>query len=409
LKRGWDLAEPSDDGVGLAWLGVVESGALLKLAKFGGAAAVASRCIRAARRAGVEAWFHVAVLTANGSAALLAAGRTAEAAAIIDPLTLGAPERDHYPVHLLRAEIDLLRGDLNAAGERQPILALIDSGEFRIDAARLAAELALWAGRPGDALAHVELAIPELVASDLQAVCGRLLSTGMRACADLAEQARARRDAAAADAAAAAASTLVAWVDGTAGMPFADHPLLAAIAAERASWDAELSRLAGAREPELWSAAARAWQNLGCPHRAGYAWWRQAQALLAAGQPSAVAASALQAAAAAANGHVPLLSGICDLAGRVRIHVPSSSVASRQSQPPHQPSAQYGLTIRELAVLELLAQGRTNAEIGAELYISPSTAGVHVSNILRKLGVPGRVQAAILAERAGILGRTSHS
>jgi len=65
--------------------------------------------------------------------------------------------------------------------------------------------------------------------------------------------------------------------------------------------------------------------------------------------------------------------------------------------------APYGLTGRELAVLRLLAAGRTNAQIGAELYISPKTAGVHVSNILRKLGVSGRVQAAALAERAGLL------
>ena len=54
-------------------------------------------------------------------------------------------------------------------------------------------------------------------------------------------------------------------------------------------------------------------------------------------------------------------------------------------------------------MLRLLAAGRTNAQIGAELYISPSTAGVHVTSILRKLGVSGRVQAAAVAERAGLL------
>jgi DNA-binding NarL/FixJ family response regulator len=54
-------------------------------------------------------------------------------------------------------------------------------------------------------------------------------------------------------------------------------------------------------------------------------------------------------------------------------------------------------------VLRLLAAGRSNAEIGAELYISPKTASVHVSSIFRKLGVTGRVQAATLAERAGLL------
>ena len=53
-------------------------------------------------------------------------------------------------------------------------------------------------------------------------------------------------------------------------------------------------------------------------------------------------------------------------------------------------------------MLRLVAAGRTNAQIGAELFISPRTAGVHVTNILRKLGVANRVQAAALAERAGL-------
>ena len=55
-------------------------------------------------------------------------------------------------------------------------------------------------------------------------------------------------------------------------------------------------------------------------------------------------------------------------------------------------------------MLRLLATGRSNAQIAAELYISPSTASVHVSSILRKLGVSSRVQAAAIAERAGLLG-----
>ena len=54
-------------------------------------------------------------------------------------------------------------------------------------------------------------------------------------------------------------------------------------------------------------------------------------------------------------------------------------------------------------MLRLLAAGRTNAQIGAELYISQSTASVHVTSILRKLGVSSRVQAAAIAERAGLL------
>ena len=61
-----------------------------------------------------------------------------------------------------------------------------------------------------------------------------------------------------------------------------------------------------------------------------------------------------------------------------------------------------GLTERERDVLRLVAVGRTNREIGAELYMSPKTASVHVSRILRKLGVRGRVEAATAAHRLGL-------
>jgi hypothetical protein len=46
--------------------------------------------------------------------------------------------------------------------------------------------------------------------------------------------------------------------------------------------------------------------------------------------------------------------------------------------------------------------GRTNREIGAELFMSPKTASVHVSRILRKLNVRGRVEAAAFAHRRGL-------
>ena len=116
----------------------------------------------------------------------------------------------------------------------------------------------------------------------------------------------------------------------------------------------------------------------------------------------------VQAAAVAAEGHAPLLAQVHALAQRARIPLQASPASS--SQAPHPPSLHtpYGLTGRELDVLRLLTAGRTNAEIGAELYISPKTASVHVTSILRKLGVSGRVQAAALAERAGLLRASSH-
>jgi len=61
------------------------------------------------------------------------------------------------------------------------------------------------------------------------------------------------------------------------------------------------------------------------------------------------------------------------------------------------------LTPRELAVLELVVEGHTNREIAGALYISASTAGVHVSNILRKLGAKRRVDAAGIAHKMGLL------
>ncbi len=54
-------------------------------------------------------------------------------------------------------------------------------------------------------------------------------------------------------------------------------------------------------------------------------------------------------------------------------------------------------------MLALLAAGRTNREIGAELYMSPKTASVHVSRILSKLDVKTRTEAAGVAYRLGLL------
>ncbi len=145
-------------------------------------------------------------------------------------------------------------------------------------------------------------------------------------------------------------------------------------------------------------------------NRAAYAWWRQAKALLDAGRPAAMATPALRAAAKAAQGHAPLLAQVRALAERARIDLSEPSAASAAPVPAPGPGpaattdpGRYGLTGRELSVLRLLARGRTNAQIGAELYMSPKTASVHVTSIFRKLGVSGRAQAAAVAERAGLL------
>jgi DNA-binding CsgD family transcriptional regulator len=362
--------------------------------------------LRVAQHAGLGAWFQVSILACNVAEAFAALGHTSQAGAVIDPLTSGPPERDNWIVHMARVEIDMLRGDLAAAAQRHQLLKAYTSQfgslAFAGGDAEVSAELALWSERPGDALQEVRRVLDLHTSADTTVLCGGLLAAGMRACADLAGQARARQDGPAVMAALASADNLAAWVDEQAGTPFADHPAEAHIPAHRASWDAERTRLNGISDPAAWTVAAKAWDEIGPPHNAAYARWRQAEAQLEAGQPATLAGVTLRTAAVLAEGHSPLQAHIRTLAERARIQL-QDAAAHTSTEPAGQPLP-YGLTSRELTVLRLLAAGYTNAQIGAELYISPKTASVHITSIFRKLGVSGRVQAAALAERAGLLG-----
>jgi len=403
LSRGRALAESGGDGEACLLIDVYESDVLLKTARVAEAAEVAARGLANARQAGLEAFWTTAILTANVAEALLHQGRTADAAALIGPLTDGPASRDTWIVHMWRAEIDLLSGDTAAAAERQEQIAAIvgrvkHAGWSRESALR-AAELRLWTGAPDQVLPAIQPVLVALKSPGQAIFCGSLLTAGMRACADLAERARARRDELAEGDALAAGAELADLAGRLPADPFEAHPFAATIPAEHASWQAERARLEGPADPAAWQAAAKAWEGFGWPHRAGYAWWRCAEARLITGQD---AAGALRAADGLAAEHAPLRAEIRKLALRARI--PLGGDVPPPAGP--DPAATYGLTGREVLVLRLLAAGRTNAQIGAELFISPKTASVHVSSILRKLGVSGRAQAAATAERAGLLERT---
>jgi NarL family two-component system response regulator LiaR len=70
-----------------------------------------------------------------------------------------------------------------------------------------------------------------------------------------------------------------------------------------------------------------------------------------------------------------------------------------------EPNAFHDLSDRELEVLKLIAQGLSNAEISNRLFISEKTTKNHVSNILSKLHLADRTQAAVYAWRQGVVRR----
>jgi DNA-binding NarL/FixJ family response regulator len=407
LGRARELAEACGDGESLLWVAAEECLHHFSSGRTETALDAALAGLRTARLLGMQDSLSAVTLTANACSVLVETGQTAAAGALVDPLTSEPPDLHHVYLHLCRVEVDMLRGDLDAAWRRLrqiQAMAADQVGGFRGEdyAPQLAADLALWTGRPDEALAEVTRELPS-VRPPIQWTGGPLLVLGIRACADLAETGRARRDDTAQADALAAAADLVSWLDRLKVTPFTDHPANEHPAAGRASWQAERSRLTGDNDPAAWAAAAKTWADVEYVNRAAYAWWRQAQALLDTGHPAAAAAPALRAAAKAAQGHAPLLAQVRALAERARIDFSEPFVVSDLGPAATTKPDRSGLTGRELSVLRLLARGRTNAQIGAELYMSPKTASVHVTSIYRKLGVSGRAQAAAVAERAGLL------
>ena len=98
---------------------------------------------------------------------------------------------------------------------------------------------------------------------------------------------------------------------------------------------------------------------------------------------------------------MPLRREVELLAQRGRLHL-HESVDTAATPAASSPAASLGLTKREAEVLALVAEGRTNRQIGQALFITPKTASVHVSRILAKLGVAGRGEAAAIAHRLGL-------
>ncbi|MGP3634082.1 helix-turn-helix transcriptional regulator [Streptomyces sp. 24-1644] len=194
--------------------------------------------------------------------------------------------------------------------------------------------------------------------------------------------------------------------------------------------EAEVARAEGADTPDHWSRAATAFAPLQRPYELAQIRHRWAESLLTVQGDRASATPLLREAHATAArlGARPLTETIELLAGRARItlavperatepqihpgvlvpaadgatgsdHADAEAAGTEEYDPATAAIESFGLTPRERDVHRLVAAGHTNRRIAEELYISPKTASVHVSNILAKLGVSGRGEAAALAHR----------
>jgi DNA-binding CsgD family transcriptional regulator/tetratricopeptide (TPR) repeat protein len=402
LRHGHALADPLDDVGPSMWVAVRECDALWKLSRLEEARHAAIAGVERARRGGQLNSYRGRLLQAIALYAMLERGDADVAARLMDANAGGAPQVDDWEAHVGRALVDLHVGRVEDSARRLAVVQdLPISGDMELGRVivQLVVETALWRRAPHDALHAAEQLLNRLVGTEQELFSGELLVFGMRAAADADERARARGDGPGQCGANAAVGRLEELLHRMDGRPLEDHPYVARIPADRVGWIAERARAAGVPDPAAWEAVAREWERIRRPHKAAYAWWRCAEAVLTRNGRCAASAAPLRSAAEAARGMAPLRAAVERLARRARVDLYDSPATPAPVADP----APYALTPRERQVLRLLAEGRTNTQIGLALYISASTAGVHVTNILRRLGAANRTEAAAIAERAGLL------
>jgi DNA-binding CsgD family transcriptional regulator len=274
-------------------------------------------------------------------------------------------------------------------------------------------ELALAEGRLEDARATVDESLGWLADAEDVRFRSRVLRLGVSVEAEIAANARARRDK---DAEATARRLGLARLERLRELtdPFEENgsPVFGEARGHRGMAEAEATRLVDRPDPAVWSRAARRFEDPRRPYELGWCAYRRAEAMLTTRAPRADVSAVLGEAAVLADelGAAPLADSIGGLARIARLKLPSPEAVgpSAEDGPTDGPDLDghapdpYGLTAREREVLVLLAQGQTNRRIAETLFISESTASVHVSNIIGKLGVSNRVEAAAMAVRSGL-------
>jgi DNA-binding CsgD family transcriptional regulator len=335
------------------------------------------------------------LLAYNAAEPLVRLGRWEEASRVVDEGARLAPADGRLdPLDLLRAAIAVARGDLDAAAQCVERARPFATGDVQHASDLAAVEVELNVAR-GDLQAAREQAARALDDPDIAAAerfCWRLVWLASRAEADAATRARDHREPD--DRAQARVQELAALAARLPQQTPANRGYAELAVAEQA-------RAMGDPAAGHWEAAAASRLAAGEPYFAAYALLRLAEARLAGGDRQAAADAARQAASLAREvGATPVADEAHALARRGRLDIRDGAGGVT---PAPSTDDRFGLTDREREVLRLVADGRSNAQIGAELFISPKTASVHVSNIIAKLGVSGRVEAAAVAHRLGLV------
>jgi DNA-binding CsgD family transcriptional regulator len=261
------------------------------------------------------------------------------------------------------------------------------------------AVLAVTAGTPVLARGLIAETIARMAEPELDSDARMLLVIGMRAEAAEADAARAVGDDARLQEAITIAERLHSQLATHAARVSEIAPRPAPIVeADLALSRALLGRVRGQHDPEAWEEAVTRRRALERPYELAAALADAAIAHLGLRRRDEGAAELAEAHAIAGDlGATPLRTRIESLARRARIGLEGVDTADDTAE-------RLGLTRREREVLVLVADGRSNRQIGEQLYMAESTAGVHVSNILGKLGVTRRSEAAAVAHRMGLLG-----
>jgi DNA-binding NarL/FixJ family response regulator len=392
LREGLEVALALPDKVEALRVYVNLSDALEAMGKHEEAAAAARAGIELARQGGQYRTFGV-FLTGNLVEPLVRTGRWAEAEAAARE-NLATDLTGVFAATLLEllGYLAVSRGDageaVDLAGQARKHLGESRETQFSHSLAYIEAEAARARGDLAAAAATVLDGLGELSAWSTR-YAWPLIWLGARIEADTAVLARDRNQ-----------DPPRPFLAGAA-RPGGPTELSPVVQAYRAMTAAEQLRRDGEPAAGAWQDVVAAWERTDDAWPTAYARYRLGEALCAEGRRDE-AADPLRLAATSAEvlGAVPLRDDVVALARRARVPLERDAPSGPA---PDEPVAPFALTEREREVLALVAAGHSNGQIAAALFISPKTASVHVSNILAKLGVSGRVAAAGVAHRLGLV------